>query len=204
MCFSWNFEWKNYSNHSKMTKLRRLFGWNFEIWAVQNCVNLVDHVKSFPTSIFFRKNRLRYSRERASQSLVENSIHYSFACLVATTKGSVTSVLSIWITAWLPALVGVRGGGRSILPRFVSTWLSHIALQHGRSIGWTSRWSAGCATWWPVLVLSVALCGLPSSFMEPAVICQLRSPNIALLILMWSNVVVFCCSCRGSYHRFFS
>ena len=28
------------------------FGWNFEIWAVQKYVHLVDLVKSFPTSIY--------------------------------------------------------------------------------------------------------------------------------------------------------
>ena len=32
--------------------------------------------------VFTCKNRRRYSRERASQSLEENSIHYSFASLV--------------------------------------------------------------------------------------------------------------------------
>ena len=45
---------------------------------MQKYVNLVDLVKSFPTSIYL-KNRRRYSRERASQSSEENSIHYSFA-----------------------------------------------------------------------------------------------------------------------------
>ena len=33
-----------------------IFGWNFEIWAVQRYVNLVDLVKSFPTSIFLQKS----------------------------------------------------------------------------------------------------------------------------------------------------
>ena len=33
-----------------------IFGWNFEIWAVQNYVNLVDRVKSFPTSIYLQKS----------------------------------------------------------------------------------------------------------------------------------------------------
>ena len=32
----------NYSTYSKMTKLWRLFCWNFEIWAVQKYENLVD------------------------------------------------------------------------------------------------------------------------------------------------------------------
>ena len=58
-----------------------IFGWNFEIWAVQKHENLVDLVKSFPTSIYLL-NRRRCSRERASQSLEENSIHFSFASLI--------------------------------------------------------------------------------------------------------------------------
>ena len=33
-----------------------IFGWNFEIWAVQKYVNLVDLVKSFPTSIYLQKS----------------------------------------------------------------------------------------------------------------------------------------------------
>ena len=32
-----------------------IFGWYFEIWAVQKYVNLVDLVKSFPTSIYWQK-----------------------------------------------------------------------------------------------------------------------------------------------------
>ena len=48
---------------------------------MQKYVNLVDVVKSFPTSIYLQ-NRRRYSRERAPRSLGENSIHYSFASLV--------------------------------------------------------------------------------------------------------------------------
>ena len=42
MRFSWNLNWINYSTYSKMTKLWRLFCWNFEIWAVQKYENLVD------------------------------------------------------------------------------------------------------------------------------------------------------------------
>ena len=33
-----------------------IFGWNFEIWAVQKYVNLVDLNKSFPTSIELQKS----------------------------------------------------------------------------------------------------------------------------------------------------
>ena len=38
------------------TKLWRLFGWNFEIWAVQRYVHLVDLVKRFPTNIYLQKS----------------------------------------------------------------------------------------------------------------------------------------------------
>ena len=41
---------------SLLSRLRRLFCWNFEIWAVQKYVNLVDLVKSFPTSIYLKKS----------------------------------------------------------------------------------------------------------------------------------------------------
>ena len=44
------------------------FSWNFEIWAVQKYVHLVDLVKNFPTNIYLQIWR-RYSRERASLSL---------------------------------------------------------------------------------------------------------------------------------------
>ena len=37
-------------------KILTIFGWNFEIWAVQKYVNLVDLVKSFPTSIYLQKS----------------------------------------------------------------------------------------------------------------------------------------------------
>ena len=33
-----------------------IFAWNFEIWAVQEYVNLVDRVKNFPTSIYLQKS----------------------------------------------------------------------------------------------------------------------------------------------------
>ena len=48
-----------------------MFGWHFEIWAVQKYVNLGDLVKSFQR-VFTCKNRRRYSRERAPRSLGEN------------------------------------------------------------------------------------------------------------------------------------
>ena len=33
-----------------------IFDWNFEVWAVQKYANLVDLVKSFPTSIYVQKS----------------------------------------------------------------------------------------------------------------------------------------------------
>ena len=40
--------------YSILPKLWRLFCWNFEIWAVQKYVHLVDLVKSFPTNIYLQ------------------------------------------------------------------------------------------------------------------------------------------------------
>ena len=37
-------------------KMSTSFGWHFEIWAVQRYVNLVDPVKSFPTSIYLQQS----------------------------------------------------------------------------------------------------------------------------------------------------
>ena len=36
-------------------KMLTIFDWNFEVWAVQKCANLVDLVKSFATSIYLQK-----------------------------------------------------------------------------------------------------------------------------------------------------
>ena len=41
--------------HSRK-KMLTSFGWIFEIWAVQKHVNLVDLVKSFPTSVYLQKS----------------------------------------------------------------------------------------------------------------------------------------------------
>ena len=35
-------------------KMLTIFGWKFEIWAMQKYVNLVDLVKSFPMNIFLQ------------------------------------------------------------------------------------------------------------------------------------------------------
>ena len=37
-------------------KMLTIFDWNFEVWAVQKYANLVDRVKSFPTSIYLQKS----------------------------------------------------------------------------------------------------------------------------------------------------
>ena len=65
---------------------------------MQKQVNLVDLVKSFPTSIYLQ-NRRRYSRERAPRSLGENSIQYSFASLVTSVYRPKKSVERIKLKA---------------------------------------------------------------------------------------------------------
>jgi len=47
---------KSEIHYSFAKKMLTIFGWNFEIWAVQKYVNLVDLVKSFPTSIYLQKS----------------------------------------------------------------------------------------------------------------------------------------------------
>ena len=60
-------------------KMLTMFGWNFEIWAVQMYVNLVDLVTSFPTSIYLQKSASIQPRSLAPRSLGEHSIQcYSF------------------------------------------------------------------------------------------------------------------------------
>ena len=49
---------------------------------MQKYVNLVDLVKSFPTSIYLQKSASIQPRSLAPQSLGENSIPYAFASLV--------------------------------------------------------------------------------------------------------------------------
>ena len=50
------FEWIEFWIDSFLPKLWRLFCWNFEIWAVQRYVHLVDLVKRFPTNIYLQKS----------------------------------------------------------------------------------------------------------------------------------------------------
>ena len=54
---------------------------NIEIRERCKGVHCADLGESFPTSRYTCKNRRRYSRERATRSLAENSIHFSFASL---------------------------------------------------------------------------------------------------------------------------
>ena len=50
-------KWKKIGNSLFIRgKMLTIFGWNFEIWAVQKYVNLVDLVKSFPASIYLQKS----------------------------------------------------------------------------------------------------------------------------------------------------
>ena len=66
----------------KFEKSLTNFCWNFEIWAAQRIANLVDLEK--PCKMTFGCYlSCRYSRDRASQSLEDKSIHYSFASLDA-------------------------------------------------------------------------------------------------------------------------
>ena len=37
-------------------KILTIFGWNFEVWAVQKYVDLVDLVKTFPTNIYLQRS----------------------------------------------------------------------------------------------------------------------------------------------------
>ena len=58
---------------------------NFEVGSLQKYVNLVDLVKSFLTSIYYllANNRLRYIRERASESSEVIQFFFSIHSLVA-------------------------------------------------------------------------------------------------------------------------
>ena len=49
-------KWKIGNSLFIREKMLTIFGGNFEIWAVQKYVNLVDLVKSFPTSIDLQKS----------------------------------------------------------------------------------------------------------------------------------------------------
>ena len=48
--------WKLKISFFIFEKSLTIFYWNFEVWAVQKYANLVDRVKSFPTSIYLQKS----------------------------------------------------------------------------------------------------------------------------------------------------
>ena len=48
--------WKLKNSLFIFEKSLTIFDWNFEVWAVQKYANLVDRVKSFPTSIYLQKS----------------------------------------------------------------------------------------------------------------------------------------------------
>ena len=48
--------WKLKNSFFIFEKSLTIFYWNFEVWAVQKYANLVDRVKSFPTSIYLQKS----------------------------------------------------------------------------------------------------------------------------------------------------
>ena len=62
-------------------KMLTIFGWNFEIWAVQKYVNLVDFVKSFPTSIHLKKSASRLLK----------------TCLLACVETAENEPLKVWM-----------------------------------------------------------------------------------------------------------
>ena len=73
----------------------------FEFGAVQTCVNLVDLVKSFQTSIYYllftRKNWRRYSRERASQSLPKIRQSWKQIRKIEKTQASILDDSSLFV-----------------------------------------------------------------------------------------------------------
>ena len=56
-----------------------IFDWNFEVWAVQKYANLVDRVKSFPTSIYLQKSASIQPRTSPSKfgGKIQFTIHFT-------------------------------------------------------------------------------------------------------------------------------
>ena len=89
--------------HISSAKMLTIFGWHFEIWAVQKvqrsalCRSRQELCKEY-----ICKNRRRYSRERAPWSL-RKIIHYSFAsffislarCIASSCGPGTTDVVSL-------------------------------------------------------------------------------------------------------------
>ena len=71
-----NFMYHQFMNIARLGAVQKLES-DLENNAVQTCVTRVDLVKSFQTSMYYLvftyKNRLRYRRDRASQSLAKIS-----------------------------------------------------------------------------------------------------------------------------------
>ena len=134
----------------KCENVWRLFFWNFEVWAVQKHVNLVDIGKSFPTNIFLQN--LASIQKRTSPiefaHLAEKSENGSIPNLSTKVRNTATTgtcrVISTCLsraaskaapkslgrtnliegTFW-SMIVGVKGS----LPQSTSTTRSSLALQ---------------------------------------------------------------------------
>ena len=64
-------------------KILTIFGWNFEVWAVQRYVDLVDLVKTFPTNIYLQRSASIQPRMSLSKFWGDFFIfiNYSFASI---------------------------------------------------------------------------------------------------------------------------
>ena len=69
--------WKLKISFFIFEKSLTIFYWNFEVWAVQKYANLVDRVKSFPTSIYLQKSASIQPRTSLSKLHV-NSLYVNF------------------------------------------------------------------------------------------------------------------------------
>ena len=72
------FEWIIYSFYSFLPKLWRVFCWNFEFWAVQKQINLLDLEKCCKMSIWLQKSvsiqpRTRLSKFGENESIIQST-----------------------------------------------------------------------------------------------------------------------------------
>ena len=92
-----------------LLKSWRLFCWNFEIWAVQKYVHLVDLIKSFPTNIHLQR----------SVSIQPRTSHLIFIILAAsrdlifTERSSPSFAGKRWISIWLGQARGAESFSNS-------------------------------------------------------------------------------------------
>ena len=63
-------------------KMLTIFGWNFEIWAVQKYAYLVDLVKSFPTSIYLVLAKIGVDTAENEPSKFGGKFKSLFICLL--------------------------------------------------------------------------------------------------------------------------